>query len=122
MKLKLATLGIPVICMLAVLASACGSYSSARRADLDQMKDNQVHTVKRALEDKLTAVEMRSSLETIDKAILAEEAHKGKEANLEKVRKELLEESDKAVAELFDGDNGREAPGSGPGEPPAEED
>lgn len=94
--------------LLAVLLLAgCGAYSQARYDDLQAFKRNHVQDVERAADDKLTAPELRSSLESIDKAILAELAHKGGEADLEAEREKLLEASDQATAKLFDGDTGR---------------
>lgn len=108
MKLQLSTLSLPVFVLCLVLLSACGQYSQSRVDDLKDIKSDEIYAVRRALDDKLTAVELRSNLEGIDKAILKEKALKGEEAELEKVRQELLKESDEAVAGLFDGDIGRE--------------
>lgn len=98
---------------LIFLAGCAGDFSQARVDDLDANKRNHVQDVERAMDDKLTAVELRSSLKSIDDAILAENAHKGKEVDLEALRAKLEAESDKAVAALFDGDTGRDDP---PGE------
>jgi hypothetical protein len=98
--------------LCAVCIAGCGSYSQARADDLDNLKRNHVQDVERALEGKLTAVELRSSLESIDKAILAEHTLKGGEADLEALRAKLEAASDAHVASLFNGDTGRS--GSGP--------
>lgn len=97
-------------CLLLMLAG-CGSYSQARYDDLGNFKRNHFGDVQRAREGKLTAPELRSSLQSIDAALLAEAAHNTK-IDLGKLQKSLEGESDDLTAELFDGDNGRS--GSGP--------
>jgi len=118
---------IGVIAILALLTTAaalagCGSYSQARVDEYQQFKRNHVQDVERARDDMLSPVELRNSLESIDKAILAEHGLKGSEADLETVRVELRDASDNLVADLFDGDNGRTSPetGSGPSPPDGE--
>lgn len=93
--------------LAATLLAGCGSYSQARYDDLGAFKRNHGQDVERALADELTAIELRSSLESIDKAMLAELALQGGEADLEKARQQLEAESDQAVADLFNGDTGR---------------
>lgn len=105
-----------ILCAAFMLAG-CGSFSQARVDGHNESKQNHVRDVRRALEGKLTAVELRSSLESIDKQILAEYAHKGSDADLEELRLMLLKQSDDYVAQLFDGDNGRtDPPASGAGD------
>lgn len=103
-------IGLVVLSILLALAlSACGSTYSQQRADeYDQFHRNTVETADRALDDKLTAIELRSHLESIDKARLAEQAARGSDVDLDAYREQYKAESDKAVADLFDGDNGRE--------------
>lgn len=95
-----------------LLLAGCGTYSQARVDDLENNKRNHVQDVERAKAGKLTAVELRASLDSIDKAILAEYAHQGNDANLDEIRAKLEKASDDHVAALFDGDTGRS--GSGP--------
>lgn len=107
--------GLLLVAMLAL--AGCAEFSHARVTDLENNKRNHVRDVERALNGELTAVELRSSLDSIDKAIIAEHALKGDEAELEALRAKLEAESDKLVADLFDGDNGRSLPDEA-GNPP----
>lgn len=112
-------IGMLLIAVFAVLTIAgCGTYSQARVDDLEAAKRNHVQDVERAQEGKLTAVELRSSLASIDNAILAEHAHKGDEAALEALKAKLEKQSDEHVAKLFNGDNGRSDPNTAESKPP----
>jgi len=99
-----------IFAFVAIAIAGCGEFSNARVTDLENQKRNHVQDVERALDGELTAVELRGSLDSIDKAILAEHALKGDEAELEALRAKIEADSDKLVADLFDGDNGRDPP------------
>ena len=94
------------------IGGCAGNFSQARADSLEDNKLNHSQDVDRALKGELTAVELRASLDELDKQILAEHANKGNDAELETLRVELEAKSDKLVAGIFNGDTGR--PGSTP--------
>lgn len=97
-----------LLSLTALMLAGCGEFSQLRYDGLTQLKRNHAEDVERAADGKLTAVELRSSMESYDKSLLDEEALKGNDADLEKLRQQLEGDSDQIVKNQFNGDNGRD--------------
>lgn len=91
-----------MLLLLATLCAAgCSNFDARRVTTTQQLKQNHIEDVERALQGKLTDNELRSSLQSYDAAAIEEQAKSGK--GLDELQKQMQAQTDAEVKRLFPG-------------------